>query len=339
MIMQNHIRGAARDPAISVAMSVYNGAPFMALAIESVLAQTFPDFEFLILNDGSSDDSAAIIDAYAARDPRIRAIHRENKGLIVSLNQLVAESRAPLIARMDGDDICRPERFAKQIAFLAANPDYGVVGTWTADIDERGRPFHLSGADHPVTHEDFIATIGHGTLLCHPSVMIRRDVLVQSGGYHAAFRHCEDYDLWLRLASLTKLGSLPERLLLYRHSEGQVSNRHLFEQQIGVAVSQLAWRERRAGRPDPTAHLSALPPLDALDSLFGREGVSREARAMVASSILYSPIALSGRGLDLVLDHIRDGHPVPGLPRTVLRLLRFGQPIRALRLASALVAA
>ena len=99
-------------------MSVYNGERFLTAAIESVLGQTFSDFEFLILDDGSRDGTRAIVEAMAARDSRIRPIVRENRGLIASLNQLIAEARAPLIARMDADDVCLPERFARQVQFL-----------------------------------------------------------------------------------------------------------------------------------------------------------------------------------------------------------------------------
>src|SRR4029079_10086491 len=106
-------------PAISVAMSVYNGERFLGPAIESILAQTFGDFEFLILDDGSRDATTQIVLDYAARDARVRPILRENRGLVASLNQLLDEARAPLVARMDADDIARPERFERQIAFLA----------------------------------------------------------------------------------------------------------------------------------------------------------------------------------------------------------------------------
>ena len=327
------------EPAISVAMSVYNGAPYLGIAIESILAQSLADFEFLILNDGSTDDSAAIIDRYAAQDSRIRAIHRENKGLIVSLNQLLDEARAPIIARMDGDDIALPERFAKQHAFLTDNPDHGVVSSWTTDIDRDGTPFPLGGDDQPTSHEAFLAAIeSGGQLLCHPSAMFRRDLVKSVGGYHAAFRHCEDYDLWLRLADKCKLASLPERLTLYRHTDGQVSNKHIVEQQIGVAASRLAHRVRASRVADPTETLSALPPMEDYDALFGRHGASEEARAMTAKAILYSSVALGGPGFDLILANVRDANPVPGLPRTVLRLLRLGMPRRALRLATALIA-
>ena len=323
------------DPRVTVAMSVYNNAPTLALAIDSILSQSFTDFEFLIVDDGSSDESGAIIDAYAARDARVRPIHQANRGLIASLNRMVDEARAPLIARMDGDDISLPARFERQVAFLDANPDHGVVGTWTNSIDDAGvfRP-DLDG--HPTTHAAFLAALERGPVLCHPSVVMRRDVVQAVGGYHAAFRHCEDYDLWLRLAERTKLCSLPERLILYRHSETQVSNRHAVPQQIGAAVAWLAHVERLAGRPDPSEHWDALPPVEQFDAIFGA-GTARWVRARVAPGILYSPAALRGEGYDLIREHVAEGGARAGLWRTAARLLTLGEPVRAAGLAAALV--
>lgn len=324
-------------PTVSVALSVYNAERFLDEAIRSVLAQTFCDFEFLILDDGSTDGSRAIIEDHADRDVRIRPIVRENRGLIASLNQLIEESRAPLIARMDADDICHPERFARQVAFLAAHPDHGVVGCWTRDIDEFGLPYPLGGEDQPLTHEDFLKAIErNGPLLCHPGVMYRREVVRSVGGYQAAFRHCEDLDLWLRLASVTRIANIPERLLTYRHYAGQVSNRHLTEQQIGAAVARLAYQERKAGRPDPTEHLDQLPPLSQIGALFGGEEASRTARAQIAHSLLHSRTALAGEGFDILLHHVREGGGGHALWRTAARLLTFGEPAKAVRLAAAL---
>jgi len=324
-------------PAISVAMSVYNGERFLSEAIESVLAQTWRDFELLILDDGSRDSSLQIIHHYAAIDPRIRVIARENRGLVASLNQLLAEARAPLIARMDADDICAPQRFERQIAFLAAHPDHGVVGSLTFDIGEAGEAFPLDTAEHPLSHEQFLEHIAdNGPLLAHPTVMYRRDVVLAAGGYHAAFRHCEDYDLWLRLADRTKIANLPERLLRYRHYAGQVSNRHALEQQVGVAVSRLAFQERQAGRPDPTEHLAALPPIEQLDELFGRPGAASQVRAHVARALLYSRSEMSGHGFDMLLAHVEEGGRGAELWRTAARLVRFGEPRRALKLIAAL---
>lgn len=325
------------SPALTVAMSVYNGERFLVPAIESILAQSFADFEFLILDDGSGDQSRAIIERYAAQDSRIRPIIRDNRGLIVSLNQMLAEARAPIIARMDADDISRADRFEMQMAFLAANPDHGIVGSWSEDIDEDEHHWPVDAPEHPITHAEFAHNIRHGgPLLCHPVVMFRADIVRQAGGYHAAFKHCEDHDLWLRLASVTKMANIPERLIRYRHYPEQVSKRHATEQQIGAAVAYEAWRVRDEGREDPTETLEHLPPLEEMDALFGEAGVARRVRAHVTRGILHSPTGLRDQGFDIIVRHVRDGGDRSGLWRATGRLLKYGDPARALRLFATL---
>lgn len=327
-------------PALSVLMSVHNGGAHLAPAIRSVIGQSFADFEFLILDDGSADASPRIIGDAAMRDSRIRPILRENRGLVASLNELLALARAPLCARMDADDLCHPDRFARQVAFLAGHRDHGVVGTLSDEIDDAGQPWPYPGPAYPITNEAFQRNVRtQGPLLIHPAVMFRTGLVRSAGGYHRAFRHCEDYDLWLRLASITKVANLPERLLVYRHYAGQVSRRHVVEQQTGAAIAWEAWRARDAGRADPTAHLARLPPINALDGLFGEAGVSRRVRARVVREILYSREGLRGEGFGLLLDHLRDGGEHAGLWRTAARLVRFGAPWRAGRLAAALALA
>lgn len=323
-------------PAISVAMSVHNDERFVAEAIESILAQSFSDFEFLIVDDGSTDRSGAIIDAFAAKDPRIRAIRQDNRGLIASLNRMLGEARAPLIARMDGDDIALPERFARQIAFLDAHPGHGVVGTNTHDLDEAGRVL-VCDDFHPLDHDAIVAALKDGSPICHPSVMMRRDVVRAAGGYRAAYRHCEDYDLWLRLAPRTRLANLPDRLIHYRRSTGQVSNRHTVAQQTGAAIARIAADERGAGRADPTEGLVELPPIDSLDAFFGRPGVARAVRESIVRRIVYSRQAMRSEGFDILLMHIRSGGMRWGAWRTVPRLMLFGAPAAALRLALAML--
>lgn len=325
-----------QTPALTVAMSVYNNARFLAPAIESILGQSFADFEFLIVNDGSTDESGAIIDSHAVGDSRIRPIHQPNAGLVASLNRLIREARAPLIARMDGDDISMPDRFARQIAFLDANPDHGVVGTWTQNIDEQGRIAPSVGLDHPTDHAGFLDALDGKPLLCHPSAMMRTDLVRAAGGYRAQYAHCEDYDLWLRLSEATKLCSLPERLLHYRYSEAQVSNKHVMAQSIGAAVAWRAHLERMDGRPDPTDAVDSLPPVDQLDTLFGHEGITDAVRQWVAPKLLYSDIALGGEGFDILLRYLRAGGSRDGMWRTVARMIRWGLPLRALKLAAVL---
>ena len=322
-------------PRISVAMSVYNNAPYLAHAIESIVAQSFGDFEFLIVDDGSTDGSGTIIDRFAESDSRIRPIHQANAGLIASLNRMIDEARAPLIARMDGDDIALPERFARQLVFLDRHPEIGVVGTGCTCIDEAGRPTSYK-FDNVTTPAEVVDDLKNGPPLCHPSVVMRTDAVRAVGGYHRAYQHCEDYDLWLRLSEHVQMANLPDRLLLYRQSESQVSNRHAYVQKIGAAVAWEAHVERMAGRPDPTATLDVLPPMDDLDTLFRRSGVFRAVREKVALGSVYTPSSLRGEGFELMLAHIRDRGATDGLWRTVGRLLTLGEPLRALRMAAAL---
>ena len=323
-------------PRITVAMSVFDNAPYLAEAIQSIIDQSFGDFEFLIVDDGSRDDSGVIIDRFAAADSRIRPIHQSNRGLIASLNRIVAEARTPLIARMDGDDVALPERFGAQLAFLDTRADIGVLGTGCWIIDEAGivsrRLF-----DNVTDPDAVLADLKNGPPLCHPSVMMRTDVVRAVAGYHRAYRHCEDYDLWLRLSERTRMANLPDRLLNYRHSAAQVSSRHALVQKIGAAIAWEAHVERMAGRPDPTEDLDALPAIDDLDDVFGRKGATEAVRTKVALGIVYSPVALKGDGLALILDHVGRGGDTEGLWRTVLRLLTFGEPARAASLARALV--
>lgn len=320
------------DPRISVAMSVYNDDLFLTEAIESILGQSFGDFEFLIVDDGCTDGSGAIIDEYARRDSRIRPIHQSNRGLIASLNRAIGEARAPLIARMDGDDVALPERFARQVAFLDAHPECGVVGTNFHNIDAAGRVTECVDL-HPLDHDGILAALGHYSPICHPSVMMRRAALVGVGGYRPAYCYCEDFDLWLRLSMRTRLANLPDRLLHYRRSESQVSIRQAVGQQRNAAIALLAHAERLADRPDPTEGLDSLPPLAALDPLFGRSGVGFEIRVRLAGKLGYSRAAMQGDGFGIIAEHIRAGGSHIGLWRTALRLLRFGLIAKALSLA------
>lgn len=322
-------------PAISVLMSVYNGAAFLDAAIRSIREQSFGDFEFLVANDGSTDASAAIIDRHAAEDPRLKIYHRTNHGLVASLNFLLAEARAPLAARMDADDIARPERFARQLAYLETHPDVIVLGTNTDEIDTENR-IHPCDDFHPDDPEAMSALLMRQSALCHSSVMMRTRAIRALGGYRGAFRHCEDYDLWLRADEAGDLANLPDRLLIYRRSPGQISTVHSLEQTIGAAMARLGARERRAGRADPFAGLARLPSIGELDALIGRAGVGADLRREIVPLIVHSRGSMAGRGFDLVLDHVREDMPVPGLPRAVARLARMGLPVRAARLALAL---
>jgi hypothetical protein len=318
-------------------MSVYNAGPYLDEAILSIRRQTFRDFEFLILDDGSKDNSPAIAAAHAAQDARIRVIARENRGLIVSLNQLLVEARAPLIARMDADDTCLPDRFERQMAFLAAHPDHGVLGSACQYIGPDGLPLDRPPLVRALTHEALLASLEDKPTINHNAVIYSRDLVRSVGGYRAAFVHAEDYDLWLRLSQLTKMANLPEKLVNYRIYPEQVSNRHLITQTRNCALAWLAHRERLAGRPDPIGDRAAMPADDQLDAIFGPGAAAYVHRRVVARS-LYATDALTGDGWPMLLSHARMNRQDRNLWRLVMRMARDGKPLHAGRLGMALLA-
>jgi hypothetical protein len=235
-------------------MPVYNAAEYLAAAIDSIAAQTFGDFEFLIVDDGSTDASPQILASYAERDKRITIIRSDaNRGLTDCLNQGLALARGAYIARMDGDDISLPERLARQVSFLEGNPRVGDCGTWIQTIGELGGRVER----YPSSHADIRCELLFKDVLAHPSVMIRRSVLAEHGlAYDPAFYQAQDYDLWVRVAEHAELANLPEVLLHYRMHQQQIGQR-----QQGTQVAA-AGRVRRAQLASlglrPTAHELAL---------------------------------------------------------------------------------
>ena len=325
-------------PALSVAMSVHNAGRYLNEAILSILRQSFEDFEFLILDDGSTDDSVALARAHAARDSRIRVIARENRGLIASLNQLLDEARAPLVARMDADDRCRSDRFALQMAFLGRNPDHGVIGANCSYIGPDGAPLSRPPLVRALTHEALLAAFESRPTINHNAVIYSRDLARAVGGYRAAFAHAEDYDLWLRLSQVTKLANLPDPLVEYRIYPEQVSHRHLIEQTRNCALAWLAHRERLAGRCDPVGDAEAMPADDALDAIFG-EGAEAYVQRRVVARSLYAPDALTGEGWPALLRHARRNRRDRDLWRLAARMARAGKPVHAGKLGMALLGA
>jgi glycosyltransferase involved in cell wall biosynthesis len=206
----------AQPPLVSVCLPVYNAERYLADAVGSIRNQTFGDFEFLIIDDGSTDGSTKILKHHAAHDPRIRLTIRPNKGLVATLNELIDQAQGELIARMDADDIAMPERFQKQVDYLRAHPECVEVGCRVKVIDADGDP--LGDWWTLVEHEAIDAQhfqVGQGAALAHPSAMMRRDAVLAIGKYRD-FSSSEDLDLHLRLAEHGRLANLPQILLKYR---------------------------------------------------------------------------------------------------------------------------
>lgn len=205
---------APRDEMISVVMPVHNALPHLDAAVRSILDQTHREFEFVILDDASTDGSAERLKEWAARDDRIRLhLGTTNIGPAASSNFVVREAKGVLNARMDADDISHPDRLRRQLEILRGHPDAGLVGSLCEVIDERGRK--VRGPDAwRLRHSGWFAPFPHG------SIMYRRELFDRAGGYREQCVYWEDLDLFLRMASLAKLLTIPEPLYQHRHSHG-----------------------------------------------------------------------------------------------------------------------
>lgn len=203
-------------PTVSVIMPVYNGATYLTEAIESMQRQTFEDFEYIIVDDGSTDDSLNILKNYAAEDSRIQIITRPNTGIVGALNDGLTKAQGTYVARMDADDIALPERLAKQVQFLEENHDCVAVGSHVLFIDDQNYPIFTfqTQADHSSIQDKLLK--GSGGALIHPTTVLRRDVLEKINGYRPEYQLVEDFDLYTRLSTLGTLANIPEVLLHYR---------------------------------------------------------------------------------------------------------------------------
>ena len=206
-------------PAVSVLMGVWNGAPRVREAIESVLGQTLGDLELVVVDDGSTDATASILGSFG--DPRVRVTRQRRGGLTSALRSALGLARAPLVARLDADDVALPERLERQRDFLERHPEVGLLGTAAREVDGIGREV---GVVRPPTEDAALrgALIRHNPFV-HSSVMMRRSALEQAGGYDPSFPVAQDYDLWMRMSRVTRMANLPEALVVRRLLPGRIS--------------------------------------------------------------------------------------------------------------------
>ncbi len=214
------------SPEITVLMPAYNAQQYLRPAVESILNQSFSDFEFIVIDDGSTDDTARIIASYA--DPRIRFYQQANEGLSRTLNRGISLAHGTYIARQDADDVSMPQRFTAQIEFMKRHADIAMVGT-AAEIwveDRPGGRYH----HHPCDPAQLAFAMLFDNYFVHSSVMIRRAVLDDIGGYSAEkSRQPEDFELWSRISRKYPVANLPEVLQIYRERGGSICRTDNFQ--------------------------------------------------------------------------------------------------------------
>lgn len=212
---------------VTVLMSVYNSEKYLLEAIRSILNQTFSDFEFLIINDGSSDRSLEIIESL--RDPRVRIINNScNIGLTKSLNIGIKQACGELIARMDADDISYPDRLRCQVDFLDSHPEVMLVGSSIEMLDEKGVSFQIWHT--PTDHSAIVATLKEGNAFGHGSVMFRKACVENVGLYREKFRYSQDFDYWQRFAERYETANIKDVLYKLRRSSTSISRSKLGKQ-------------------------------------------------------------------------------------------------------------
>lgn len=228
------------EPRLSVLLPVRDGARFLREALASVLAQTLQDFELLVVDDGSTDETPAILASIG--DARLRVVRQERLGLVAALNRAIADARAPLLARMDADDVALPERFERQAAYLDTRPPAALVVPGVEAIDEDGRP----GATLVLPDDD--AALRRRLLLRNPfthgSVVVRAEAVALAGGYRTEYGANEDYDLWRRIAREWELGAISETLYRYREHPAAVTRDRVEERTANRdRLRDELWRE------------------------------------------------------------------------------------------------
>lgn len=262
-------------------MAVYNGAPFLAEAVDSVLRQTLEDLELIVVDDGSTDGSADIAASMARRDGRVRLYRRAHAGFVPTITLGCALARARYIARMDADDVAAPERLQRQLDVLEARPQLALLGTAVVVVDAAGRAHYT--IRYPGTDREIRRSILHWNCFAHPTVVMRAQALRAVGGYRRALLHAEDYDLWLRLIEIGEAANLSEPLVYLRAHERQVTHTFLEQQVLSRLAAAAAARCRAAGQPDPLQSVKSVTTSTLLDMGVGIECFREELVATFAA--------------------------------------------------------
>ncbi len=230
---------------ISVVMSVYNGERYLALAIKSILKQTFKDFEFIIVDDGSTDRSLEIIRKYEKKDSRIRVLVQENQGLAAALNNGIAIAKGKYIARMDDDDISLPKRLELQFAFMESHPDILASSGLAIVINKWGDEYAEWKTEEDSSKIDSKHINEGCTSLCHPASIIRKSAWEAVGGYSPDIKYAQDLDFWLKIGELGSLANISEPLIFYRFHNNFASGTHRQEQYKCMLLAIKRARQRR----------------------------------------------------------------------------------------------
>lgn len=261
-------------PHVSVVMPVRNGERFLAFALDSVLGERDPARELIVVDDGSTDGTGALLAERRKRDSRIIVVNQPASGIVAALERGRRYARAAFIARLDADDIAYPGRLSAQLAAFEADPDLVLLGTAVDRIDANGRRRGVIG--YPTGHAALAEMLRTANTFSHSSVMMRRSAVESVGGYRPFFAGAEDYDLWLRLSERGKIGNLPLRLGAYRVHGGSVTSQAALRQAFSASLARRCAVLRQEGKPDPS--IGREEPIDLDEAVSPRDPLAAEVR-------------------------------------------------------------
>ena len=335
---------ASTPPLVTVGMAVYNGENYIAEAISSVLAETYQDWELLLVNDCSRDSSIDVARSFT--DPRIRVLENDtNLGLVGVRNKIMQEARGTYIAWLDQDDLTLPARLSTQVAFLEANPDYSVCGSWTKTRTEHPDGLAQLTTEHlPCSHEEIrAAMLFLNPIACNTVTMRRKDFVSRGLEFRPAFGNSLDYDLWSMASDELRMCNLPQALAIYRVHGDQTSQGDALERMNGRAMEiQVDLAQRALGirmsAQDRALHRSAtIAPVVLADSIpfaeiarwFGFLRAANQERQAFASKDF--DVALARQWTTVILASARNRIPKQELLRQAITGTReIGLPLSAL---------
>lgn len=280
---------------VSVLMTVFNGGSFLRSAVESILSQSYRDFQFVIINDGSTDGSRDYLDKVARTDERIRLFHQPNRGRVAALNKGLEEAATDFVALMDADDEAEPQRLEVQAAYLMDHRHIAAVGSAITLIDATGAALRVQ--QYPQTPRSIRALLKSDSAFANSTVMMRRALAIGVGGYRTMFPLAQDYDLWLRLSEKYELANLPQPLVKYRTHHNSVSVARAADQIVCRRMAQFSAAQRSAGKPDP---------LDDSQFSFTNALASGQARGAGTAASVDLTLRWIGSGDQHILNTLRD---------------------------------
>ena len=294
---------------VSVIMAAYNAEQFIGDAIESVQNQTCPDWELIVVDDGSSDRTREIVNEYASGDPRVRLIAAEHQGVSGARNAGLRAARYPWVAVLDSDDVAQPHRFEVQLRAAGEQPDIVLWGSYSHDVGPNGElgSLHKSG---PTSRAEFqrLRDCGEPIVLRNSTILFRRGLALEIGGFDSQLEPCEDLDFWDRMAERGPVLALTDSLVLYRRHDGSLTNQRF---EAGLKVTRFVDQRNRARLRGETLDWESFSRaydrvglgtrvarrIDAVGRFFGRQAVAAhtEKRRVRAVALLLAAIALCPR--------------------------------------------